>query len=313
MEPAQLVAQLGCRDQLPVEAIQAARADRARMAPVFVEAVEQFAFGSDRSAAKSLFFIVHLLGEWRESSAYRPLARLMRCPAVDVDEIFAGARADTVHRVMAAVFDGDPAPLYELIRDPEADEVIRWRMLDALAMATLNGGLPHDEARRFLRSCFCDIEPQERNAVWDGWQNAVAMLGLADLKPLVKRAFVRDFVSNGFLDYAGFEENLQKAIDDPSAPLRQPRGEYALFGDTIEELSTWECFRPAGPPPEIAPPPQEGMDVPRWFPPGSAEPTVNHYRKVGRNDPCPCGSGRKFKKCCLAETLGVAYERRRRR
>lgn len=24
------------------------------------------------------------------------------------------------------------------------------------------------------------------------------------------------------------------------------------------------------------------------------------HRKVGRNDPCPCGSGRKFKKCCGA-------------
>ena len=23
--------------------------------------------------------------------------------------------------------------------------------------------------------------------------------------------------------------------------------------------------------------------------------------KVGRNDPCPCGSGRKYKKCCLRE------------
>jgi uncharacterized protein YecA (UPF0149 family) len=22
------------------------------------------------------------------------------------------------------------------------------------------------------------------------------------------------------------------------------------------------------------------------------------YPGVGRNDPCPCGSGRKFKKCC---------------
>jgi len=22
-------------------------------------------------------------------------------------------------------------------------------------------------------------------------------------------------------------------------------------------------------------------------------------QKVGRNDPCPCGSGRKYKKCCL--------------
>ena len=24
---------------------------------------------------------------------------------------------------------------------------------------------------------------------------------------------------------------------------------------------------------------------------------------VGRNDPCPCGSGKKFKKCCLVSSL----------
>ena len=23
--------------------------------------------------------------------------------------------------------------------------------------------------------------------------------------------------------------------------------------------------------------------------------------RVGRNDPCPCGSGRKFKKCCIGK------------
>jgi uncharacterized protein YecA (UPF0149 family) len=23
--------------------------------------------------------------------------------------------------------------------------------------------------------------------------------------------------------------------------------------------------------------------------------------KVGRNDPCPCGSGKKYKKCCLSK------------
>ncbi|MBU3912866.1 MAG: SEC-C domain-containing protein [Nanoarchaeota archaeon] len=22
-------------------------------------------------------------------------------------------------------------------------------------------------------------------------------------------------------------------------------------------------------------------------------------RKIGRNEPCPCGSGKKYKKCCL--------------
>ncbi len=31
----------------------------------------------------------------------------------------------------------------------------------------------------------------------------------------------------------------------------------------------------------------------------SAKTTVNPEPKVGRNDPCPCGSGKKYKKCCL--------------
>lgn len=29
------------------------------------------------------------------------------------------------------------------------------------------------------------------------------------------------------------------------------------------------------------------------------EPSINHLKNIGRNDPCPCGSGKKFKKCCL--------------
>ena len=27
-------------------------------------------------------------------------------------------------------------------------------------------------------------------------------------------------------------------------------------------------------------------------------PKVNEKKKIGRNDPCPCGSGRKYKQCC---------------
>lgn len=26
--------------------------------------------------------------------------------------------------------------------------------------------------------------------------------------------------------------------------------------------------------------------------------TVRKVKKIGRNDPCPCGSGKKYKKCC---------------
>ncbi len=31
---------------------------------------------------------------------------------------------------------------------------------------------------------------------------------------------------------------------------------------------------------------------------GKAQPIKRDGKKVGRNDPCPCGSGKKYKKCC---------------
>lgn len=32
----------------------------------------------------------------------------------------------------------------------------------------------------------------------------------------------------------------------------------------------------------------------------AVQPYVREQAKVGRNDPCPCGSTKKFKKCCGA-------------
>ena len=26
---------------------------------------------------------------------------------------------------------------------------------------------------------------------------------------------------------------------------------------------------------------------------------IREHKKIGRNDPCPCGSGKKFKNCCI--------------
>jgi len=37
---------------------------------------------------------------------------------------------------------------------------------------------------------------------------------------------------------------------------------------------------------------------------GAAE---RNRAKVGRNDPCPCGSGNKFKKCCIKDSTS-GYE-----
>lgn len=37
----------------------------------------------------------------------------------------------------------------------------------------------------------------------------------------------------------------------------------------------------------------------------AVEPIRNRDKKVGRNDPCPCGSGKKFKNCCMGKSGGA--------
>jgi methionyl aminopeptidase len=37
----------------------------------------------------------------------------------------------------------------------------------------------------------------------------------------------------------------------------------------------------------------------------------NQTQKIGRNDPCPCGSGRKYKKCCLGSQVLTSVQRDR--
>jgi hypothetical protein len=71
------------------------------------------------------------------------------------------------------------------------------------------------------------------------------------------------------LDVRGLEEHVERA-----AAARPIRG----WEDFIEI-----ALRDAGAPEEDA---------------GAIEPIMHTAPKTGRNDPFPCGSGRKFKKCC---------------
>ncbi|GIR63594.1 MAG: hypothetical protein CM15mP68_2600 [Pseudomonadota bacterium] len=48
---------------------------------------------------------------------------------------------------------------------------------------------------------------------------------------------------------------------------------------------------------QLEAPEGEVSPIPRRRP-GKPAPFVRDNRKVGRNEPCPCGSGKKFKQCC---------------
>jgi hypothetical protein len=41
------------------------------------------------------------------------------------------------------------------------------------------------------------------------------------------------------------------------------------------------------------------LDLPPGYYAPPPKPFVRENQKIGRNDSCPCGSGKKYKKCCL--------------
>jgi Protein of unknown function (DUF1186)/SEC-C motif len=293
MGPMQVIEELGVPGRLPVEAIRAAQADRETIAPIFLRTIDDFLSSEGPADPDALFFIFHLLGEWRDKSAYRSLAAFLRLPRDVLDAILGDCITETTHRVMAAVFDGDPDPLYEIIRDPEADEFVRAKMCQTIAMVTRHGDLPREATAAFLHDCFSQLEPRKDCYVWSGWVDAVAWLGLAELKPLVQQAFLRGSIDPTWLAFKDFEEDLQYTVDHPEAEPLHADGNPTLFGETCAEMSGWACFKPKA----------LRNETSAWRPLDSlGTPHRESLRKIGRNDPCPCGSGKKFKKCCLNAT-----------
>lgn len=299
MNSGEIIHALTHYERLPAEAIRATGASRATTLPVFLDAIETYLAQSDeeRKRPSALFFIFHILGSWRETSAYRPLAQLLQSQRGDDRSAIGDAAVETSHRVMAAVFDGDPQPLYDIILDPEVDEFIRSRMCEAIAMVTLQGKLQRSVATRFLESCFEKLEPKTNCYVWCGWADAIAMLGLADLKPLVATAFERGSIDDSVMEIRHFNFDLAKSLEHPDGSCWLSDKEHSLFGDTVEELSTWYGFsdKYSEDQRRLALNENRQLNKPIL---ADLEPVRNPLRRVGRNDPCPCGSGKKYKKCC---------------
>ena len=289
----------------PREALRAATERRAALAPRLIAEIDRCVADPGHSANRPnrLLFAVHLLAEWREKAAYRSLCALMRLPDDRPRMILGDAVTETGHRVLASVFDGDPRPLYDLIMDEDADEYARSGGFDALSIVTALDQLPLAETERFLRESFDRMQPRSASFVWCGWEEAIAQLGLESLAPLVRRAHDDDaFVDMEWGDYNEFEGVLKNAIADGGASLKGGDSHKRLFGNTVTEMEGWYCFSEEAHRAPAADE-EEGDDelaakiaeVRAALQRG--RPQFNPYRDVGRNDPCPCGSGKKFKRC----------------
>jgi hypothetical protein len=291
---------------LPVDAMTWALQHWDEAGPRFVELLERCADGSvwSEGMEDALFFIFHLLAEMQETRAFPGLCRLAR-DSEAIELILGDAITETLNQILISTFDGNPALLKAVIEDAAADQFVRDAAFEALAWHCRMGAISGDEMRAYLLHLHEHMQPQDDNMVWLGWVNAVSSLGYEDLADKAERLVDEFFLH--IMDVDDFRDDLRQTLEDPDRMARFTANHIGPFVDAIGTLSTWHGFseeyreqlaRGEGPDDEIG-----DLDdplVPRGWPSiAYGEPAINPVRDVGRNDPCPCGSGKKYKKCCL--------------
>jgi uncharacterized protein len=281
---------------LPRAALKQAADRWPEVGPGLLAALQSAADGTDRSDRTNtiLFFGIYLMAQVRETRAFRPLCAV----AADGERIFrliGDGVTEDLCVILTRVYDGDPAPLRMLIEAADADEYARAAALDALAWLTATGSIDRNDTARYLRDLYMTLRPQQQCHVWVGWQRAIAHLGLDELVSLVENAFDRGWIDRWVVGRHPFHDDLCTARQaaDPTSVFDRHLGDDGRLDDIVRHLSLWAAFNPEE---ERMP---ESVMAPKLRASGS--PIRDPFIGVGRNAPCPCGSGKKFKKCCLGK------------
>lgn len=295
MEVTEIVRQLEESELLPKNALKAAIEQREEVTPVFLKILENSAagLGVAKGVRGSLLLLLHLLAEFGEEKAFPLLINFLRSDPNELEEELGDAITETLPRVLISLFDGDIEILKNLILDPEVDQFVRCAGIEALAYLTRIGKIDRQDTENFLWDCQQKFPKDEDDYVWVGWESAIALLGLESLAPAVKEAFLTGLIPRYHMSFHDFESDMWFTLENPESMAQFEREQLRPFNNTVEEFSWWYGFS------EEYWKQIHAKDSGPLHLPLQNEPRSNPLRKIGRNDPCPCGSGKKYKRCCL--------------
>ena len=206
--------------------------------------------------------------------------------ALDRDGLLAWARER---------FDPDLTPA-----DLETNDLDQLRRVlsDASRRRHSRGDDPRDEMKRMERAVllqFLDNAWKDHLLAMDHLRSSVGLRGYAQVDPKVE--YKREGMRTFDLMWKGIDERVTDIV------YRIEQVEDDALRSTWKETAAIHAAAPSATLPE--PPAAEASAAEPSNPDDHVDPIRNLAQKVGRNDPCPCGSGKKFKNCC-GRSSGVA-------
>ena len=306
-----IIAELNIAIELPEEAILESREHRDVVVPRLIATINDAIAGARRGelpSGEAQVLAAYLLTEFKVEEAFPVMVEAFSLPGDWPYDLF-GETSHELPKRMLAVFRGhQPDAIEALIDDRALNMYFRWEAASSFLYVVREGQISRDEAvRRLQRSLRRAIDVNDgeiAGPLVDELANYAAVEALAD----IREAFERGLVEVSLIDLPLVEEYVAEGQERFEKELA--RCDPAPI-DTLEEVKTWWAYEEeplAEPPTDRSWPilPLEAVLPGPHFETGDEpyaerpEPIVVSGPRIGRNDPCPCGSGKKFKKCCGA-------------
>jgi hypothetical protein len=178
-------------------------------------------------------------------------------------------------RILASVSGGDVSGMIALMENERGNEWVR-----SVAMA-------------YFLQLFHKLE-RKPGAQWDGLAHVCADRGPQEAIEELGRACADGLVDTGSIDWQDIEHAL--ALGQQGA-MQRARYRDPLISDLAKNMGWMQCFHDEAREYEGERDAEENLRELRSSEYTTA-PVGRTAPKVGRNEPCPCGSGQKFRKYC---------------
>ena len=315
-----IVAELEFSDwrRFPEDAIRAALLRPQEITPHLIGFLRRAtaAVRADRNMPGNGFFIAfYLLAQFQAKEALPAIIEAVSLPGDVPYDLFGDAITEDLRRVLAILADDHLDLIDRLIDDTSIDEFVRSAAADAYRLLVRDGRLTRGEAVERLR-IHLEKAIERDDSKGANWQVfALYSLASCEAQIEIELAFNRGLVDETLIDQKEFEHSfaggdafLQSefdrlpptkidALDDlggwwDGAPDQDFGDEDDEWDD--DEVEDWDEDEEY----DETDDDDESPGFAELFPPPSTNTIRNVVPRVGRNQPCPCGSGKKYKKCC---------------
>jgi hypothetical protein len=278
-------------------AVEAAVGRREEITPELLRILEDTLDRPAQLAAEGDYmahlYAMFLLAQFHETRAYPLVVRLASLPEDLLDSLCGDFITEDLGRILASVCGGDLAGIQCLIENEATNEWVRGAALSSLVTLVAAEHNRRDEIVSYFAGLFRGKLVRKWSHVWDTLVSYSSDLYPEELLDDIERAYEEGLVDPGFIGFDDVKRDLAMGKDRVLARLADDP-HRRLVEDTVAEMGWWACFRE-----------DRAKDTAHAHPnskllPGASSQIRRATPKPGRNQPCPCGSGKKYKKCCGA-------------